>query len=223
MDTNHKFTIARLGGIAAIAAAIFMIAGAVLKVVSGADLDQALATGNMSDYLAKAAQLRHLLLTNLSLWIAGVFGLGIAGTAMANLCKQNKATTLVVKLCYYTGVPLAIASFVAWITLVVHLSPEPVTADSRIAEAVGLFVSRADWIATVLVVGAGPALISFSGRGDWVPAWLLVFGGATALTAVLTVIAMFTYALTSYGFLIVPVGLAWMIAAGIVLLGREKT
>lgn len=220
METTHLHSTTRLGGYAAITSAVIMIAGAVLKVVSGADLDQALATGDLSGYLVQAAEVRHLLLTNLSLWIVGVFGLGIAGIAMAELCEHNRTTTLIVRLCYYTGVPLAIAAFVAWITIIVQLPPDAASSETLIAEVVGLFASRADWIATVLVVGAGPSLISFAGRKDWVPTWLAGFGVATAIAGVLTVIAMFTHALTSYGFLIVPVGLAWIIAAGMVLLRR---
>ncbi len=223
MKTDKNQSVTRLGGYAAITSAVLMITGAVLKVVSGADLDQALATGDLAGYLGDAAEVRYLLVTNLSLWIAGVFGLGVAGTTMAHLCERDRATGLLVRLCYYTGVPLAIAAFTAWIALVVQLSPDAASPGTSIAEVVGLFASRADWIATVLVVGAGPALISFAGRKDWVPNWLAGLGVVTAIAGVLTVIAMFTHALTSYGFLIVPVGLIWMIAAGIVLLRSGKT
>ncbi len=216
---NRKFD-TRLGAYTTIFAALLMITGAVLKVISGADLDQALTTGSVSNYVTKVEEVRHLLVANLSFWIIGVFFLGIAGTTMADLCTTKKEIARIIKLCYFTGVPLAIVSFVAWLAIVVQLSPEVSQSEITFAETIGWFTSRADWTATILVVGAGPALISYAGLKDWVPTWLAWFGILPAIAGVLTAIAMFTNALTSYGYLIVPVGLFWMIAAGIVLFRR---
>ncbi len=217
MDAAYNKSAKRLGAYSVILGALFMITGAVLKVVSGADLDLALTTGSPADYLAQLTEVRHLLVMNLSFWIVGVFFLGIGGTIMAELCDRKQTMGSIVKLCYFTGVPLAIVSFIAWLALVVQLSPEASRAELNLFEVVGWFISRADWTATILVVGAGPALISYAGRKEWVPAWLARFGILPALAGVLTAIAMFTNALTSYGYLIVPVGILWMIAAGIVL------
>lgn len=216
---NRKFD-TRLGAYTTILAALLMITGAVLKVISGADLDQALTSGSVSNYLTKVEEVRHLLVGNLSFWIIGVFFLGIAGTTLADLCNTKKEIARIVKLCYFTGVPLAIVSFAAWLAIVVQLSADVSPSEITLAETIGWFVSRADWIATVLVVGAGPALISYAGREDWVPTWLARFGILPAIAGVLTCVAMFTNSLTSYGYLIVPIGLLWMIAAGIVLFRR---
>lgn len=217
MNAAHNKSAKRFGAYSAILGALLMLAGAVLKVASGADLDLALTTGSPADYLARLTEVRHLLVMNLSLWVVGVFFLGIAGTIMAGLCDRERTMGSIVKLCYYTGVPLAIVSFVAWLALVVQLSPEASQAELTLFEVVGWFISRADWTATILVVGAGPALISYAGRKEWVPTWLARFGILPAITGVLTAVAMFTNALTSYGYLIVPIGILWIIAAGIVL------
>ncbi len=99
-----------------------------------------------------------------------------------------------------------------------------------VAETLGWFASRADWVATILIVGIGPTLIAVAGRGEWVPNWFYYWSFLTAFAAVLNAVAMFTggSGLSTYGFLIIPIGVGWMIAAGIVLLrgkdsvGREQ-
>jgi len=218
MDAKNIETTAQLGAYAAIGGAFSMIIGAVLWGISGADLDHALAGGELSNYLATAAVTSHLLVANLSLWILGVLLLGTAGTALANLCDRQRAATQAASICYRTAVPLAIVSFVAWLAIVLKIAPETSPAALLVAETLGWFASRADWIATVLIVGFGPALISVAGRGDWVPTWLAGWGFAAAVAGLLTIVAMFTGGLSSYGFLIVPVGLGWTLAAGVVLL-----
>jgi hypothetical protein len=46
---------------------------------------------------------------------------------------------------------------------------------------------------------------------------------AAALAGILTVAAMFTEALSTYGFLVVPIGLGWTIAAGVVALRHARS
>lgn len=220
MNISHNKDTTRFGAYTTIIAAVLMIIGAILKVVSGADLDIALTTGSPSVYLTKLSDVQHILVMNLTFWVVGVFFLGIAGTTLANLCPQKQNLAQLIKLGYYTGVPLAIVSFIAWLSLVVQLSPDASSTEITLFETIGWFISRADWTATILVVGVGPTLISLAGKDDWVPTWLAWGGILTAIAALLTAIAMFTDALTSYGFAIVPIGLLWMIAAGIVLFRR---
>lgn len=90
MVTDDRKFDTRLGAYTTIFAALLMITGAVLKVISGADLDQALTTGSLSNYLTKVEEVRHLLVANLSFWIIGVFFLGIAGIPLADLCNTKK-------------------------------------------------------------------------------------------------------------------------------------
>lgn len=209
---------AHWGGYACIAGSLVMIAGAVCKIASGVDLDASLAAGDLGGYLSGVAQVELIVVANLSLWIVGVFGLGTAGVMLAAMGRSRSVAARWGKLCYTTAVPLAMAAFVAWLAIVVQLSGSGSATEVAIAEVVGWFASRADWTATVLVVGLGPLLVSLAGRGDWVPRWLLVWSFLAAGTGGLTVLAMFVGGLTGYGFLIVPVGLGWTIAAGIVAL-----
>lgn len=212
---------ARFEGYVALGGALLMALGGIIKRVVGADLDAALVQGTMEQYLALAADQQVLLVANLSLWIGGVLLLGAAGTAFAHLCRRRRLMARVAMFCYWSAVPLAIASFVAWIAIVVQLSSASSSEAILTAEVVGWFVSRADWTATVLIVGVGPALISLAGRGEWVPAWLGWLSVAAVLAGGLTTVAMFTGALHTYGSIIIPVGLIWTIAAGVVLLRQE--
>lgn len=208
----------RYGAYLALSGALVMALGGVIKRVVGADLDAALAQQAMEPYLAHVAQQQVWIIVNLSLWIAGVLLLGAAGTAFAHFCRRRRLLAKVAMLCYWSAVPLAIASFVAWIALIVKTSADSSSEAILSVEIIGWFVSRADWIATVLIVGLGPALISLAGREEWVPTWLGWLSVAAVLAGGLTTVAMFTGALHTYGSIIIPAGLLWTIAAGIVLL-----
>jgi len=225
MDTQNIRTTTRIGAYAAICGSAFMIIGAALWGAAGADLDQALASGEISGYLTSAGQASHLLIANLIIWILGVFIFGIAGTAMASLCERRQITARIAMFCYWIGVPLVIAAYVAWLAVVVQIAPDTSPAAVLVTEVVGWFASRADWIATILIVGIGPSLISLAGRGEWVPAWLARWSILNAVAALLNATAMLTggSGLTTYGFLIIPIGVSWTIAAGIVLLRRMPT
>lgn len=215
-------TVSRLAGYAALAAVASMVAGAVLWASSGADIDQALAADAISEYLETAAERRTMLIANLTAWITGALLFGVAGTAFFRLCSRRRTLAQIGLLCYWTGVPLAITSFFAMLAVVVQVAPDTSPEAVLVAEVVGWFGSRADWLATALLVGFGPLLISLAGRDEWVPAWLRYWGIAAAVAGALAVVAMFTEALSSYGFLIVPVGLGWTLAAGIVALRHPQ-
>jgi hypothetical protein len=200
-----------------------MIIGAVLSVSSGADLDRALAANTTAEYLETATAHQSLLVGNLTAWILGVLLFGVAGAAFFRMCRRRRTLAQIGLLCYWTAVPLAIASFVAMLAVVVQVAPQGTAEAVLIAEVMGWFGSRADWIATVLVVGIGPLLISVAGRDEWVPGWLAYWAMAAALAGILTVAAMFRDALSTYGFLVVPIGLGWTIAAGVVALGHARS
>ena len=142
---------------------------------------------------------------------------------MASLCVQRQAIAKIAMYSYWIAVPLAVASFVAWLAVVVRLSPDSSPTAASIAEAMGWFASRADWIATILIVGIGPALISVAGRSNWVPKWLAGWSFAALFAGLLCAIAMYAGGLTTYGFLIVPIGISWTIASSIVLFKRAGT
>ena len=148
---------------------------------------------------------------------------GAAGDAFSRLPSEQPAFALFGRYCYSVGVPLVVGAYVSWLAVVVQLGGATSEETVMAAEVVGWFALRADWVATILMVGLGPALLALSGRGTWAPRWLAVWGGVAAGLGALTALAMLTggAGLLTYGFLIIPVGIGWMIAAGVVLLRRR--
>jgi hypothetical protein len=179
----------------------------------------------MADYLSAAGDVQSLLVANLTIWIVGVFIFGVAGTAMTSIRVRRRMAARVARYCYWAGVPLVVAAYVAWLALVVQIAPDNSATAVLIAEVIGWFASRADWVATILILAIGPALISLAGRDDWVPKWLVGWSGIAAFTGLLTAVAMLTggSGLSTYGLLILPAGLSWTIATGIVLLRQSKS
>lgn len=222
MDAKNIEMTTRLGAYTAIGGSVCAITGAALGIASGADLDQALAGGDIANYLIIAGGNTHLLVANLTIWIVMVFLLGIAATAMTALSERRPIASQVARYCYWTGAPLVTAAYVAWLAIVVEVAPDTSQAAVVMAGVVGWFASRADWVATILIIGIGPTFISLAGRGEWVPVWLARWSYVTAFTGLLNALAMLTggSGLTTYGFLIIPAGVGWMIAAGIMLFRR---
>lgn len=213
----------RIAALCAISSALIMLLGAILLMASGADLDRALAEDAVATYLQEAAEAHRLLVTNLTLWILGVTLWGVAGVSLSRLPAGRPVAALLGRYCYHVGIPLVVASYVAWLAVVVQLGGADTAEAVTVGEVVGWFASRADWVATILVAGFGPALLAYGGQGTWAPRWLLMWGAVAALGGVLTALAMLTggSGLLSYGFLIIPVGLGWMIATGVVLLRKR--
>jgi hypothetical protein len=127
------------------------------------------------------------------------------------------------RVCYQTAVPLVIVSYIAMLALVVQLAGDVSGTAVAIAEVVGWIGARGDDLATALILGAGPLLISLAGHGEWLPTWLLRWGYATGLAGLLSLFFLFLPGMTSYSFIILPVGMGWMIATGVVLLRQVKT
>lgn len=92
--------------------------------------------------------------------------------------------------------------------------------EPAVADGLGFISSRADWLATVLVVGLGPLLLS---RDTWVPRWLKGPGPFAGAVSVLTLIAMYTGGLSTYGAAIVPVGIVWTLGAALVAIRQTNS
>lgn len=217
-------SVARWGGITAIAGSICAVTGASLLFSTGADLDIALATGEIATYLSSAGASAGALAANLSVWIAMVFLMGVAGTAMATLGRTNAFPARLGMFAYWTGVPLVTSAYVAWLAIVIRIAPDSSPVALAVAEAVGWYASRADWVATSLILAVGPALVARAGDGVWAPRWLQRWTWLSLAAGVLNLLALLTGGggLATWGFLIIPVGVLWTIAAGIVLLRHSR-
>jgi hypothetical protein len=222
VDIERSIDTRPAGGLA-LSGVGLMLVGAAIWGSTGTDIDVALQTDEMAAYLVAAAEHRTALVANLSIWIVGVLGLGAAGTAMSAVGNGPGLNRDLARFVYWVGTSLAISAFVAWLAIIVQLSGATDALEVAIAEVVGWYAYRADLVATALIVGAGPALLSWAGRGGWVPSWLFGWGQLAALFGVLCFLPYFVpelpFVLT---FVIVPVGVGWTLAAGIVLLRHGR-
>jgi hypothetical protein len=107
------------------------------------------------------------------------------------------------------------------LAIVVQLAPEVSSTTVAIARVAGWIGARLDDIATALMIGIGPLFISLAGRGTWVPAWLLGWSWLAALLGALSIVVLYVPGLRGVAFLVVPVGVGWMVAAGAVV-GRGR-
>lgn len=211
----------RLGGLAALGGAIIMIIGAVLYFSSGTDLWAAVDGGDMAGYLAAVDGVKAQLVANLTFWIVGVLVLGTAVNMLANLCLQRPALAHVARVSAGAGVPLAIVAFIAMLSLVVQIAPDTSANSVAVARVIGWVGARADDLATALIIGFPPLLLSVAGRDEWMPTWLAWWGYLAGIIGLFTLVALYIPPLAGLVFLIVPVGMGWMIAVGVVLLRRK--
>lgn len=211
----------RQAGTTALVAAGTMIVGSVLWASTGTDIDAALADGTVATYLADATQHTTVLAANLSVWIVGALLLGIANIQLASVTTERVFADRLAHYAAVVGAAVAVVAFVVWLALVTQLAPAANGIAEPVAATLAWIASRADWIATVLLVAVAPASIALAARGDWMPTWLGRWAALAALAGGLTVVAMFTDGLSTYGFLVVPVGLGWMMAAGFYLIRRS--
>ncbi len=221
MNTEELTSYSKFGGKAAISGAVLMLIGAALWASSGTDLWQALRDGTMSSYLEAAGEAKAQLTANITFWIIGVITLGIAGKVMADLTAK-KGLVSAALVCLITAVPLAVVSFIAMLSLTIQIAPDTSAVSVSIANVVGWIGARSDDLATALIIGIMPLFISKAGYGNWVPKWLLIWGYITGLFGLISIAAIYIPSLFNLGFLIVPAGIGWMIAAGVVLLRRKS-
>ncbi len=226
MVATRNTSYARLGGLTALSGAIIMLIGAVLQFSSGTDLWGALASNDMAGYLAGVNGVKAQLVANLTFWIVGVLLLGTAVNYLVNLCTLRQPLAQVARVCTGTGVPLAIISFIAMLALVVQIAPATGVADTAatnvaIANVVGWIGARADDLATALIIGLPPLFLSIAARDEWMPSWLVWWGYLAGVTGLLSLVVLYIPALAGLGMLIIPFGMGWMLAVGIVLLRRK--
>lgn len=221
---NHDFdkSATKIGAFTALLGSVCMLAGAAIWGASGADIDVSLAANDLIGYISAANESKTLLITNLSIWIVGVLFLGVAASMMTYLSRENQILSIIARYNYWVGTPIVVISYMAWMAVVVRLTSFEPSSVVAIADVVGWFASQADWVATVLVLGTGPVFLSHAGKNSWVPKWLLVWSYFCLVAGFLNILAMYLGGLSTYGFLIIPVGMGWMVASSVVLFKKLK-
>jgi hypothetical protein len=210
---HNKKTYA-FAGYVSIAGAISMLIGAAFWGASGTDLWQALAGNQMETYLSQLNSVRQMLVINTFFWVLGVLLLATAGTLMSGFCISNPGLAQMGMIFMRTAASVAIVSFIAMLALAFYSN------SIEVASIIGWLGARLDDIATMLIIGFGPLCLSIAGKGDWVPRWLKVWGLLAGLTGFLGLTGLLT-GNVSLGFIIIPFGLGWMIAAGVVLIKKK--
>jgi hypothetical protein len=211
--SNNKKTLAFTGYVS-IAGAVSMLSGAALLGASGTDLWQALAGNQMENHLSQLEPVKQLLVANTIFWIIGVLLFGTAGTLMSGFCTTNPRLAQLTLVLMRSAVPIAIVSFIIMLSLAIR----PPAIDS--ATNIGWIGIRLDDLATILIIGASPLLLSIGGRADWVPGWLAVWGYLAGIAGILGVVSMLS-GIVVLGLVIIPIGIGWMIAAGVVLIKKK--
>lgn len=222
MEKNRK-TATRLGAYTAISGSIIMLIGAALWGTSGTDLWATLDGGDLAAYLVASGAVKTQLVANLTFWIVGVLILSLTGWVLADLSPQNSLFSTATRACYSTAVPMVVISYLAMLSVVVQIAPDASATAIAIAEVIGWIGVRADDIATALMIGVGPLFISLAGKGDWVPRWLQRWSYITTALGLFSIVVLYFPGMVKYGFMVIPAGVFWMIAAGIVLLRHARS
>lgn len=209
----------RLAGRLAVAGALTMLAGAVVLGAFGApDLDAALVSGDLERYLTEAASRRTAVLAHVSIWLVGAPLLGAAGVVAAHGDPMGAPHRELARAAYTVGAATALVCFVAWFAVAVQASASPSPTDATVAAVVGWFAYRLDVVATALLIGVGPWLLTAVARPSWAPPWLRVWAVGALAAAIFQVVPYLVPAVPlALGLLVMPVGLGWTLAAGTVL------
>ena len=203
-------------GSISIAGAVSMLTGAALWGASGTDLWQALANDQMEEYMSLLPGAKQLLVMNTSFWVLGVLLMATAISLMADFITSSRGFAQMAKVFSRIGASIAIVSFIMMLSLSIVNPP------LEVATIIGWVGTRIDDIATMLIIGFSPLCLSNAGKSDWVPGWLSVWGYLAGICALLGIISLFT-GITALGFIIIPIGIGWMIAAGVVLIKKRTT
>jgi len=210
----------RTAGYLLVGGAATMLIGAGVHFSTGADLWKAVDDGAMADYLTEASRSATTIVVGLAVWIVGSLLLGVGGV-LASRGGDGPAPTAA-RTVYTVGSAVAIPAFVT-MAAVVRLA-DAGTTSTDLADALGFVGIRLDDLATIALIGMGPVLLALAtGRDRWMPSWLTRAAWLVGAAAVLAAVAIFTGASASYGFLLVPIGLAWTIAAGTTAVRRAAT
>lgn len=203
----------RAGGLLSIVGAVAMGTGGAVYTSTGADL-WGLVDGDVdiNTYLADAAASVSTLHTAHTIWIAGVLALALGGVLLTGRSSDDPSTAA--RATYTIGAALAIPAFMTMIALT-RLAETGADAPA-LTEALAFLGARLDDLATVVIVGLGPVLITIANRRTWMPGWLAALGVACGAAGLLSIISIYFGQSATLGFLIVPIGLAWTLAAGIV-------
>ena len=211
-------TSGRAAGTLSIVGAAAMGVGGIVYSAAGADLWGLVDSDvGVDTYLTDAAASVSTLHAAHAIWIAGVLILALGGILLTR--GGQDTPSVIARGTYTVGAALAIPAFLTMVALT-RLA-ESGTDAPGLAESLGFLGARTDDVATAVIIGLGPALISLANRDGWMPVWLVRIGMIAGLAGLVSLVSLFFGAGATIGFAIVPLGIIWTIAAGTITLRQS--
>jgi hypothetical protein len=211
----------KTAGTLGIAGAIVMFAGAAFWGASGADIWEALKSDNMEAYISQLSRAETFLAINTCLWILGALVLGAAISLISAIEGNAAIPSSLARTAVTAAVPLAILSFITMASLPFTLSAEVSSHSVQLVKTIGWIGTKADGLATFLLIAVCPTCLSLAGKTTWAPRWLTRWGYVAAFAGALLLIAEIAPSLQDLMYPVIPIGLGWIIAAGIVLVRKS--
>lgn len=206
----------RAAGWATVAGAVIMLVGAGLYFSAGADAWAAVSSGDTATFLTDAGASTSTLYAGLTAWVIGVIGMAIGGGLLADAGAGPAAKAG--RTSFTIGAAVAIPAFLVLAALT-RLAGAGSTS-FELADTLAFLGTTIDDVATIIIIGLSPVLVSVASRGIWMPGWLAVWASLAGAAGLVAVVAIFLGLSASLGFALVPLGIGWMIAAGVVAVRR---
>lgn len=211
--------LARFGGLLLALGTIGMGIGAAVMTASGADVFAAMESSARTDiakHLSDVADKQTILVVHFSIWIVSFIMLALGGSLLVRMSSARPLPAAIARFGFDITAAAAIIYYSAMMGIVVGLAPAHAAGQDVLAvtRAIGFGAATADWVATIIVLGICSVALSESARTTWTPPWLrrlayvaLTAGGISAAALILDERPLAS--------IILPFGMAHMIAAGI--------
>ncbi len=206
----------RSSGWVMVLGAVTMLVGAALYFSSGADAWKAVSSGDTTAFLVDAASSTSVLYAGLAAWSIGALTMAIGGGMVAG--ASGGSAGWAARTSFAVGAAVAIPAFLL-LGALTRLAGAGSTS-YELADTLAFLGTTLDDIATIIIIGLSPVLLALSGRRAWMPRWLVGWAALAGLSGLLSAVAIFLGQSASLGFAIVPIGIGWMIATGVVAVRR---
>lgn len=219
VDRHSGMSVVRWTAASLVGACVAFALGAAVLVSTGVDLDGAVQAGTVTEALPAMSDAAPALTVTFVAWMVGATLFALAGAGLGRLHGDRPAGVAAAGL-MTLGAALAVPAFLAMLALV-HVVAAATDPSTALVGTVGWLASTTDWVATILIIGLPPLLVARAGRDTWAPGWLVGLATAAAVTSGLTAVSLLTGSgLTTWGFALVPVGMAAQISTGVLLWQR---
>lgn len=223
--TTHSSVQWKTAAWAAIFGVALILAGVVSGAIAGAELDKGLVEDSFGEYLTNVAANIGWAQTHVWFILFGATLLSLGGLLLSRLGDQDSPAAAIAPFFFTAGAAATIVFFPITLGVIVELAPRHVAGDNveTVARALALAATTADWLATVLIVSFGAVAVAVAGKTSWVPRWLYRWALVAGVAGVISIIGTVTGAFDTVSIIVLPPGVSWMVAAGIVALKKSNS